>query len=114
MIFLSVFLLGFALSTSANLSYKNDFEAFERKFNKKYETPEERLNRFNIFQNNVKEIEAFNEGSHSWKKGINQFTDMTKDEFKARYYLVFIITYSTLSNRCTGWNKSTGRKITQF
>ena len=88
MIFLSAFLLGFALCTTANLSYKNDFEAFEQKFNKRYETPEERLNRFNIFQNNVKEIEAFNEGSHSWKKGINQFTDMTPDEFKARYYFI--------------------------
>ena len=90
MIFLSVFLLGFALCTTANLSYKNDFEAFEQKFNKRYETPEERLNRFNIFQNNVKEIEAFNEGSHSWKKGINQFTDMTPDELKARYYFIYV------------------------
>ncbi|KAK3019217.1 LOW QUALITY PROTEIN: hypothetical protein RJ639_004871 [Escallonia herrerae] len=42
----------------------------------------ERENRFKIFEDNVKFAECFdNDGSQSYKLGINEFSDQTNDEF---------------------------------
>lgn len=39
--------------------------------------------RFKIFYETLKEIRNHNMGRHSWKQGINDFSDMTWEEFKA-------------------------------
>ncbi|XP_031131975.1 ervatamin-B-like [Ipomoea triloba] len=50
-------------------SYKNDVEKNER---------------FNIFKQNLKFINSFNEaGNRSYKLGLNKFSDMSPEEFKA-------------------------------
>ncbi|XP_027346948.1 zingipain-2-like [Abrus precatorius] len=51
---------------------------------KVYKDPEERQKRFKIFKDNVNYIEAFNSAANKpYKLGINQFADLTNEEFKA-------------------------------
>ncbi|RZC32524.1 cathepsin L1, partial [Asbolus verrucosus] len=54
---------------------------------KQYATPAEEAQRLKIFQDNLVEIEAHNEkyakGEVTYKKDINQFGDLTKEEFLA-------------------------------
>jgi hypothetical protein len=45
-------------------------------------------NRKAVFTQKVKEIAEFNSKNLSYKKGINQFSDMTEDEFFDYYHLV--------------------------
>merc|ERR1711944_364802 len=60
------------------------FNDFVEKYNKKYETTEEFMDRLKVFTENVKDIEAHNNRRDvSWTKGINQFSDLTAQEFKA-------------------------------
>ena len=60
------------------------FEQFIMKFGKKYLTREEYERRRDIFYANLKEIEEHNERKTStYTKGVNQFTDLTKEEFAA-------------------------------
>ena len=82
----SLILLGLFASVFAipPKSYKAEFERFEVQFNKVYENEVERLKRFEVFQENLGEYEAFNNEGHNWRKGINQFSDLTHDEFKQR------------------------------
>jgi len=59
------------------------FERYEKEFNKVYSDEGERLVRKAIFTQKLAEIRAHNsDSSKSWKKGVNQFTDRTVDEFK--------------------------------
>lgn len=39
-----------------------------------------------IFRQNMEKILAHNAGNHSWRAGLNQFTDLTEAEFAARYF----------------------------
>ncbi|XP_045462036.1 uncharacterized protein LOC123672095 [Harmonia axyridis] len=56
-------------------------------FNKKYVDPTEDARRKEIFKQSLIDIEEHNakykQGLVSWYKGINQFTDITKEEFAA-------------------------------
>jgi len=62
--------------------YLRKFEAFKRKFERKYEPDTtEHAKRFEIFMDNVDEIISHNAKGLSWKYGINQFADMTVEEF---------------------------------
>ena len=80
-----VCILALALCVSAYpRNFNADFEAFEQKYNKNYATATERFVRFLNFQQNLKEIEAFNNENHSWKKSINQFADLSEAELKGR------------------------------
>ncbi|XP_072965834.1 fruit bromelain-like [Typha angustifolia] len=56
------------------------------KYGRAYLNDEEKLHRFEIFKNNAKYIEASNNISgRSYTLGLNQFADLTKEEFKATY-----------------------------
>ena len=81
-----VCILSLALCASAlPRNFNAEFEAFEENYNKNYATATERFVRFLNFQQNLKEIEAFNsENNHSWKKSINQFADLSESELKGR------------------------------
>ncbi|XP_050218737.1 senescence-specific cysteine protease SAG39-like [Mercurialis annua] len=55
-------------------------------YGKSYKNGEEKLKRFKIFKNNVEFIEKFNTGGEeSYKLGINQFADLTNEEFRASW-----------------------------
>jgi len=80
-----VALVAFAGLASA-VSLKQDFEEFRRfqlKFAKVYASDAERNQRFQVFRENLREIEQHNQQPNaSYKKGINQFADLTAEEFK--------------------------------
>ena len=63
------------------------FNEFQGKFDKKY-SPKEFAARKAIFQANLKEISKHNEkylnGEVSYKKQIDQFTDLTREEMAAK------------------------------
>merc|ERR1712142_1090798 len=57
---------------------KLQFAQFKEQFGKVYKTRTEHQMRFDIFQANLKKIEEHNKSGASWKKGINQFSDLTE------------------------------------
>lgn len=72
--------LGFALKPDLV-----EFNDFTETFAKNYSVQEYDL-RFDIFRNNLARIRAHNaDPTKSWRMGINQFTDLTPEEFRMRY-----------------------------
>lgn len=62
------------------------FSNFQDRFSKKYENFEEVESRFQIFRTNLRNIIIHNlDHSQNFTMGINQFTDLTPNEFKAQY-----------------------------
>lgn len=55
------------------------FEDYEREFSRSY-APSERKARQHHFEQRLVSILEHNAGSHSWRKGVNQFTDRFPDE----------------------------------
>lgn len=80
-------LLVVAVSATLLEELGEKFRAFKLEHGKTYKNQAEETLRFNIFKNNVRAIEEHNalyeQGHTSYKKGINKFTDMTKEEFTA-------------------------------
>ena len=85
-----LFCLGF-LAFQVTCRTLQDATMYERheqwmaRYGKVYKDPQEREKRFRIFKENVNYIEAFNNaGNKPYKLGINQFADITNEEFTAR------------------------------
>ena len=71
-------------SASAFRPAIEEFNSFTQIYKKTY-SPEEYDTRFDIFRNNLQLIRTHNQGNSSWKMGINQFADLTSEEFRMRY-----------------------------
>ncbi|XP_050517451.1 cathepsin L-like proteinase [Diabrotica virgifera virgifera] len=71
---------------TADLNDYDQYVLFKAKHSKQYRITEDKL-RFQIFQNNLREIEEHNaryaKGEVGWFKGVTPFADWTKEEFKA-------------------------------
>jgi C1A family cysteine protease len=62
------------------------FSNFQDRFSKKYETLQDLESRFQVFRTNLRNIIVHNlDLSQNFTMGINQFTDLTPEEFKAQY-----------------------------
>jgi xylem cysteine proteinase len=63
------------------------FESWISKHGKTYRTMEEKLHRFEIFKDNLKHIDQRNKeiGSASYWLGLNEFADLSHEEFKNKY-----------------------------
>jgi len=62
------------------------FNTFQERFNKRYETIQELENRFSIFKSNLRNIILHNlDHTQNFTMGVNQFTDLTPQEFKDTY-----------------------------
>lgn len=61
----------------------NQFQKFITKYNKKYSSINEFLSRYQVFRNNL--MTLFNSPKTSFKTGITQFSDLTKQEFSKKY-----------------------------
>ena len=62
------------------------FTNFQERFSKRYETFQELELRFEIFRENVRTIVLHNlDSNQNFTMGINQFSDLTSDEFKEMY-----------------------------
>ena len=90
--FLTAFASENALRGEAISSFLDDsdewkqFSNFQERFSKQYETFEEVETRFQIFRTNLRNIIIHNlDHSQNFTMGINQFTDLTPNEFKAQY-----------------------------
>jgi len=66
------------------------FADFIARFGRSYASKTEVDARFEIFAENYDGIQAHNEryeaGETLFEKGVNKFTDLTRDEFNARYH----------------------------
>jgi len=80
----SLSILLFCTSLVSPALVQDQFENFKRKFNKNYDEVEEAY-RMSVFESNMKIINKHNKGyksgKYSWYMGINQFTDLTPEEF---------------------------------
>lgn len=55
-------------------------------YNRTYKSNDEKLKWFKAFRDNVEFMENFNkDGKHKYELGINEFADLTKEEFLAKY-----------------------------
>ena len=62
------------------------FTNFQDRFSKSYETIVELENRFSVFRNNLRNIILHNlDRTQNFTMGVNQFTDLTPEEFKAQF-----------------------------
>ena len=63
-----------------------EFTIFQDRFSKRYSTMQELETRFEIFKNNFVGILSHNADlTQNFTMGVNQFTDLTPEEFKAQY-----------------------------
>lgn len=74
-------MLFFVLSWWSVASSLETFEEFKRAFGKKYSSRDEESRRAEIFGDKLNEIRAHNSLQKGWTMGINQFSDMTFEEF---------------------------------
>ncbi len=82
------------------------FEQFMNKFGKIYESLDEEDKRFNIFKTNLNIIDDLNLKSPNALYDINEFTDMTHDEFR-KYKLGYDSSKSTmLAGEVADWDDS--------
>jgi C1A family cysteine protease len=82
-------ILTLTLATAVSAGYLSDseminqFNSFQERFGKKYTTADEFSDRFAIFQKNLNTIVEHNlDLTQNFTMGVNQFTDMTPEEFK--------------------------------
>ena len=62
------------------------FSNFQERFSKRYDTLQEMETRFQIFRSNLRNIILHNlDHSQNFTMGINQFTDLTPQEFKDQF-----------------------------
>ncbi|CAK9176581.1 unnamed protein product [Ilex paraguariensis] len=79
-------------TTSRSLQEASMYERHEQwmtQYGRVYKDSDEKDNRFKIFKENVKRVESFNRAANKpYKLGVNQFTDLTNEEFKAHNRLM--------------------------
>ena len=90
--FLSVFSADFNLRKRELTTFLNEgdewkqFTNFQDRFSKRYENIQEMETRFQIFRTNLRNIILHNlDNTQNFTMGINQFTDLTPQEFKDQY-----------------------------
>lgn len=82
---LAVAFAGVALTAPiTELQRQSQFAEFITKYNKKYDA-DEFLQRYNTFKGNSEQIEQHNSEDHEWTQGMNEFGDLTHDEFTSTY-----------------------------
>ena len=71
-----------------NAPKKEMFKVFHFLFEKTYElNSEEALKKYKVFKSNLKIIEETNAQDLPYKLGVNQFADLTPEEFKSMYHM---------------------------
>jgi KDEL-tailed cysteine endopeptidase len=71
---------------SDDSTHWKEFSIFQEKFEKRYNSLEELESRFSIFRKNLIEILSHNSiPGQNFTMGVNQFTDLTANEFKELY-----------------------------
>lgn len=68
-------------SMSKGHSGYNEFDTFVKKYRKKYESKQLYADKTKTFEENVKRINQFNAEQHDFKLEVNEFADLTDEEF---------------------------------
>jgi len=66
----------------AKVDHYAAFKNWQTEFGKEYATAEEESSRFLTFLDNWQKVNEHNMGNYTWELGMNQFADMTLDEFQ--------------------------------
>ena len=72
-----------ARELSDDLSMVARHDSWMVQYSRLYKDATEKAQRFEVFKDNVGFIESFNAENRKFYLGINQFTDLTNEEFKA-------------------------------
>jgi len=75
-------LMGLAFGAQADYTV-SQFSSFMAEHGKQYDTKAEYNLRLSIFKENLAKIEYHNRSGASWKMAVNQFSDLTQEEFEA-------------------------------
>jgi len=75
--------IGSSGRTTTEEDYWAQWIGFKKEFAKEYTTLNEHNDRFEIFKANIDKINTHNAKGLSWTMGVNQFADLTPEEFKA-------------------------------
>ncbi|KAM3129380.1 hypothetical protein pb186bvf_018528 [Paramecium bursaria] len=82
------------LTTLSTFYYQEDtywqFLEFKKTYNKVYSEQENQL-RYRNFLENMKIVKAHNEQSNTYKLTLNQFSDLTQEEFQYRYLNIEVL-----------------------
>ena len=62
-----------------------EFNLWRERFSKVYVSDDDLMSRFQNFRYNIRSIIDHNIGNHNFTMGLNQFSDLTSEEFKALY-----------------------------
>lgn len=62
------------------------FESWMQKHDKSYSSFKEKLRRFEIFKDNLMHIDETNKKVTSYWLGLNEFADLSHEEFKEKYF----------------------------
>jgi len=78
-------IIGLAIASAIPTAiYEEAFVSWMQKYQKSY-LPDEFFGRFEIFKQHYDEVEKHNAGNFTWTISLNQFSDLTLDEFRASY-----------------------------
>ena len=77
--------------------FMDKFSEFKAEYNKTYSNKYEELTHFNTFKNNLKFIRKQKDTLTSYTIGINQFSDLTRQEFKDLYLGGYKKPYNNIS-----------------
>nr|AHZ41191.1 cryptopain-1 [Cryptosporidium cuniculus] len=69
----------------ATREYRKSFEEFKKKYHKTYSSMEEENQRFEIYKQNMNFIKTTNSQGFSYVLEMNEFGDLSKEEFMARF-----------------------------
>ena len=90
--FLSIYSADFNLRKRELTTFLNEgdewkqFSNFQERFSKRYENMQEMETRFQIFRTNLRNIILHNlDNTQNFTMGVNQFTDLTPQEFKDQF-----------------------------
>lgn len=78
-------------NTQANKSFyppkhiRDAFTTYKSRFNKAYATPQEEMHRLINFWKSYERVSAKNSANKGYTSAVNMFSDMSKEEFKAKY-----------------------------
>lgn len=81
----SAFALVHPVLSNSNVPVEDKFPVFKKLFGKKYASDEEEMRAYQIFQANDKYINMHNQLGESYTVAHNEFSDLTHEEFKAKY-----------------------------
>merc|ERR1712179_669509 len=77
--------VGATLAISSQDIVQREFAAFKAKYGKVYKDYDEEVARYEIFRYNFEAVRKQNKMIKSYTVGINQFSDLTHQEFKDQY-----------------------------